>query len=192
MRSKPMKAELISRDASALVIVDMQERLLPAIHEGDALLTRIRFLLDAARTLSVPVLVTEQYPKGLGPTVAGVRDALAAFDPVEKTEFSCAAVPVFRDRLAALRRNQVVIAGIETHVCVGQTALELAAAGLDVFVASDATGSRRPSDREAALARMRGCGVTVTTSEAVAFEWLRRAGTPEFKAVSTFLKAVPA
>lgn len=186
-----MRADLISRDASVLVIVDVQERLLPAIHEGAAALARMLLLLQTAALLKVPVIVTEQYPKGLGPTVAAVRAAVPAFTPVEKLEFSCAPVPRFAQMLRALNRPQVIVAGIETHVCVGQTALDLAAAGSRVFVPADATGSRRALDRDAALDRMRDGGVTVTTAEAVAFEWLRCAGTEEFKAVSGFLKQVP-
>jgi len=185
-----MKADLISRDASVLVIVDVQERLLPAIHDGPAALARMLLLLETAARLGVPVIMTEQYPKGLGPTVAAVRALVPAFAPVEKLEFSCAPVPRFAERLRALNRPQVIVAGIETHVCVGQTALDLAAAGSRVFVPADATGSRRVLDRDAALNRMRDAGVIVTTAEAVVFEWLHRAGTEEFKAVAGFLKAV--
>ncbi len=193
-----MPTDLLSRETSALLIVDVQERLMPVIHDGAAVLERIGFLADVARLLGVPVLVSEQYPQGLGPTVETLRARVPAWDPVVKVEFSCAPNPVFAARWAALRRPQLVVAGIEAHVCVAQTALELAASGTRVFLAADATGSRRPLDAAVALDRMRAGGITVTTAEAVAFEWLRRAGTGDFKAVSALVKgtaerpAVPA
>jgi nicotinamidase-related amidase len=161
----------------------------PVIHEHARMLARLDLLIHAARTLGVPVLVTEQYPQGLGPTVAAVRDALPVHEPVVKTDFSCAGVPEFDSRLAALGRDQIVIAGIEAHVCVAQSALGLAARGGAVFVAADAVSSRRAFDAETALRRLDRAGVGVTTAEAVVFEWLRRAGTSEFKAVQQKIKA---
>jgi len=190
MRSDPMPSKLVSREASALVIVDVQERLMPAIHDGAAVLARIGLLADTARQLGIPVLVTEQYPKGLGLTVETVRAALATYDPVVKVEFSCVPVPAFAARWGGLGRSQVVLAGVEAHVCMAQSALDLVAVGVQVFLPADATSSRRPLDRDIALERMRSGGVTVTTAEAVVFEWLRRAGTDEFKAVSQRLKAM--
>ena len=184
-----MPNHLVSRDACALLIVDVQERLMPVIHEAAGVLDRIALLADAARRLGIPVLVTEQYPKGLGVTVDTIRAAVPDYDPVVKVEFSCVPVPAFAARWSALGRSQVVLAGVEAHVCVAQSALDLAAAGVQVYVPADATSSRRPLDRAIALDRMRGAGVTVTTAEAVLFEWLRRVGTEEFKAVSQRLKA---
>lgn len=183
---------LLSRDASVLVVVDVQERLAPVIHGREGLLARVELLVAAAGLLGVPVLVSEQYPQGLGRTVEAVRRALPAGTiPVEKTEFSCAPVPEFAARLAALGRTQVVLAGMETHVCVAQTALDLRSRdGGSVWVAADATGSRRPEDARIALERLRAAGVGITTAEAVVFEWLRRAGTPEFKAMQARLKAL--
>jgi nicotinamidase-related amidase len=187
-----MPTTLMSREASVLVIVDVQERLMPAIHDGAAMLARLGLLADTARRLGIPVLVTEQYPKGLGVTVDTVRASLVVYDPVVKVEFSCVPVPAFAARWAALGRSQAVLAGVETHVCMAQSALDLAAAGVQVFLPADATSSRRPLDRDIAIERMRAGGVTVTTAEAVVFEWLRRAGTDEFKDVSQALKALPA
>jgi len=183
---------LASRDASVLLIIDVQEKLLPAIAGGEAIPPRIGLLLEAAKSMQVPVLVTEQYPQGLGPTVEAIRRELPeGVNPIEKTSFSCVPEPAFMSALTALARRQVVIAGTEAHVCVAQTALELAAGGWTVFLAADAVGSRREADREIAIERMRRSGVTVTTAEAVAFEWLRRAGTPEFKTVQRRLKSIP-
>ncbi len=183
-----MKPELLSRDLSVLVIVDVQEKLLPHIHDHTRLLNRLALLLTASRLLGVPVLLTEQYPKGLGPTVAVIRQAIPDCDPIVKIDFSCTPVDEFRERLAATSRSQIVMAGIEAHVCVAQSALELAGRGANVSVVADATGSRRPPDAETALKRLTACGVNVTTAEAVVFEWLRRAGTEEFKAIQRKLK----
>ncbi len=186
-----MRTELLDRARSVLVVVDVQERLMPAIHEAPRLLRRIELLAKAARALGVPAILTEQYPQGLGPTVAAVKAALPdGVEPVVKIDFSCAGVPAFAARLAAAGREQLVLAGVEAHVCVAQTALEFVATGKRVFLVADATGSRRPEDRAVALRRIERAGVTVTTAEAVVFEWLRRAGTAEFKALQPLLKAI--
>jgi nicotinamidase-related amidase len=181
---------LLSREASVLLLIDLQEKLLPAISGWADLVPRAALILEAAKVLGIPVVVTEQYPQGLGPTVEAIRRELPPGTvPLAKTTFSCVSEPGIAATLAATKRSQVVIAGIETHVCVAQTALELAAGGWAVSVAADATGSRRAGDRDAALERMRRAGIVITTAEAVTFEWLRRAGTPEFKAIQRRLKA---
>jgi nicotinamidase-related amidase len=185
-----MKPELLSRERSILVVIDVQERLFPSIHQRERMLARIDLLLFAAKLMGIPVLFTEQYPKGLGPTIEEVRRALPDFQPLTKVEFSCVPAPGFRERLSSLGRDQIVLAGIETHVCVAQTALDLASDGLAVFVAADATGSRRELDAKIAQRRLGRSGVVVTTAEAVVFEWLRRAGTEEFKALQPKLKAL--
>ncbi len=183
-----MVPELLSRDSSVLVVIDVQENLLPHIHEHDRLLRRLDLLLAAVRTMGIPVVLTEQYPRGLGPTVEKVRQAIPGCDPLSKMEFSCASGPGFADRLAVLKRTQIVLVGIEAHVCVAQSALELAGQGQHVYVVADATGSRRPFDAETAMRRLQSSGVVVTTAEAVVFEWLRRAGGEEFKALQQKIK----
>ncbi len=187
-----MRPDLLSHEDSALILVDVQERLVPVIHGSAALLARLELLLAAAARLGIPVIATEQYPQGLGATVAVLRAAMpGGSTPVAKVEFSCAPVPEFAARLAATGRRQVVIAGIEAHVCVAQTALDLVRDRPgEVWVVADAVGSRRPDDARIALDRMRGAGIGITTAEAVVFEWLRRAGTPEFKELSARIKAV--
>jgi nicotinamidase-related amidase len=183
-----MNPELLDRNRSALVIIDVQERLFPSIYDHDRVLTRIDLLLSAAELMRIPLLVTEQYPKGLGNTIEELRRAIPRFEPLVKMDFSCVPAPGFRDRLAELQRDQVVLAGIETHVCLAQTALDLASGGGNVFVAADASGSRRPLDAQIAIQRLDRNGITITTAEAVVFEWLRRAGTEEFKAIQPKLK----
>jgi nicotinamidase-related amidase len=185
-----MKPELLDRNRSALVLIDFQERLFPNVHEHQRVMARIDLLLSAANLMHVPVLLTEQYPKGLGNTVEEIRKALPQAQPLEKMDFSCAAAPGFRELLSSLHRDQIVLTGIETHICVAQTALDLASQGENVFVVADATSSRRPLDAQTALQRMEQSGLTIITAESVVFEWLRRAGTEEFKALQPKLKAL--
>lgn len=186
-----MNPMLLDRARSVLVIVDVQERLLPAIADRDRLLGRIVLLLEAAKALDIPVVATEQYPQGLGATAEVVRRALpAGVTPVGKTTFSCAATPGFRDRLPA-GRHQVVLAGVEAHVCVLQTALELAMdAARSVFVVGDAVASRRAGDAESACDRMRAAGITLLPAESAVFEWLRDSATPAFKTLQPALKGL--
>lgn len=173
---------LMSADLCVLVVVDVQERLLPAMAEPAAVEAGVARLMRAARRLGVPMLVTEQYPKGIGPTVASLAALCTPGERVEKIHFSCADEPAVRDALSLVApRRQAVLCGIEAHVCVLQSALGLAADGWEVFVAADAVSSRRAGDRDAGLARLAANGVQVVTGEMVLFEWLRRAGSDEFR-----------
>lgn len=172
------------------MLIDFQERLFPNVYEHSSVLMRVDLLLTAAKLLEIPLLVTEQYPKGLGGSIDGIRNALPDMQPLTKMDFSCVAAPGFKEKLSSLQRDQIVLTGIETHICVAQTALDLAAQGENVFIAADATSSRRPLDAQLALRRMERSGLTITTAEAVVFEWLRRAGTDEFKALQPKLKAL--
>ncbi len=183
-----MRSELLDRARSALVLIDIQERLFPRVYEHRRVLSRIDLLIFAARLLHVPILLTEQYPKGLGKTIHEIQQALPETQPLEKMDFSCVPAPGFRERLSSLQRDQIVLAGIETHVCVAQTALDLSSQGERVFVVADATASRRPLDAQTALQRLDRNGLTIITAESVVFEWLRRAGTEEFKVLQPKLK----
>lgn len=174
---------LIDARHSALLVVDVQERLLPAIHDGGRVLENCVWLAQVAQRLGVPVIVSEQYPRGLGATAAALSAALSAGAVRTKIHFSCVADGCFED-VDAWRRPQLVVAGTEAHVCVLQTVLDLQARGTRVFVVADAVGSRRPEDRDVALARMRQHGAEVVTREMAAFEWLRRAGTDLFREIS--------
>ena len=176
---------LLSRDKSQLLIVDVQEKLLPAMSDPERVVERCVRLVRAARALEIPITFSEQYPSGIGPTVAPLREALGNYGAViEKIEFSCLKNDALRDHLHELRRKgrpQVVIGGIEAHVCVTQTAIDLEDQGFEAFVVADATSSRAKSSRRLALARMLRSGVDIVDSEMVVFEWLGKAGTPEFK-----------
>lgn len=174
---------------SVLVLVDLQERLATAMDPVifRAVSRNAGILLEAAKTMGVPVLATEQYPKGLGRTVAALG-ALVPAAPFEKTRFSCAADESFLGALRAAGKTQVVIAGMEAHVCVLQSALELRASGREVFVVEDACCSRNPANHANAMHRLRSAGVVVTNTESVLFEWLRDARHAQFKAISALVR----
>ncbi len=178
----PRSPELMSRDDTALLVVDVQEKLLPAIAGGPRIVWNIRRLIDAAAVLGLPVLVTEQYPKGLGPTVGDLAERLPP--AVEKLTFSAGGCPGLFDDLRQRGVHKVLLCGVEAHVCVAQTALDLMADGCRVYVAVDATGSRFEADYRTALRRMDSAGAVLTTVEAAMFELCRVAGTPEFRRIS--------
>lgn len=172
---------LIRAKDSALVVIDMQERLVPAMLAPARTLKNAALLVEAAREVDVPVILTEQYPKGLGRTVPELA-AVAGDSPVfEKIHFSCMEDHKFADALSGLDRKQIILAGMEAHICVVQTAASLLEAGYKVFVASDATASRSSESEQACLQRLSAAGVGIVTSEMVVFEWLGKAGTPAFK-----------
>lgn len=175
---------LMRVETSCLLVVDFQERLMPAIHQADQIVAHGAWLIQIARRLDVPVLASEQYPQGLGHTVSAIRDLLPADAFMAKTHFSCAADRDCMRRIDALGRDQIVVIGAEAHVCVLQTALDLRAASKDVYLVADAVSSRSPRDVELALERMRAEGVRVVSREMVVFEWLRQAGTDCFRAIS--------
>ena len=179
---------LLDRDKSCLLVIDVQEKLIGAMSAAAEVVANTGILLKAAERLDIPALFSEQYPKGLGPTVPELAPYAAKAGAVTKTAFSCAAAPGYLERLKAVGRDQLVLTGIEAHVCVLQTALELKDRGFPVFVVADAISSRKPENAEIAISRMREAGVTVVTTEMVLFEWLGRAGTPEFKELSALIR----
>ena len=170
----------LERTASMLCVVDVQERLVPAMADGEAVVARCRRLVEGGRLLGVPMVVTEQYRKGLGPTVPALADVLPP--PLEKLSFSCCGGEGFAAALPP-SAGQVVLCGLETHVCVAQTALDLLAGGYAVFLAVDAITSRHLLDRDVALRRLEASGAVPTTTEAILFEWCRTAAHPAFQAV---------
>lgn len=173
----------LEREKACLLVVDVQERLCAAMDQQalDRVLARVNAAVRGAQALGLPVLVTEQYPKGLGPTHSLVRLALKDVPTFEKLEFSAAVPPVLE---ALGRRTQVLLAGMETHICVFQTVRDLADRGLSPVVLADAVLSRHPEDREVGLQLCREAGGHVRTVENALFDMLGQAGTPEFKAVS--------
>lgn len=185
----------MDRDKLVFVVVDVQEKLLGAIYNKEGVVRSCIQLMRLAEVLKIPVILTEQYPKGLGPTVKEVIKTYEEVETekykVEKTTFSCVREPAFTDILSSKHRQgrvQVVLCGIEAHICVCQTALDLKNYGYKVFVVSDGTGSRRREDHESILNYFLFKGVEVVPTETVIFSLLERAGTPEFKAMLPYVK----
>jgi nicotinamidase-related amidase len=180
--------ELLSRHESKLLIVDVQEKLVPKIFELDRMLANCRTLIQGAKILGVPVFATEQYPKGLGNTVPQLGELLET--PAQKLRFSCAEVLDWGTAAGQPDndRYQIVVAGMEAHVCVMQTVLDLLGNGFQVYVPADAVSSRSEFDWKIALDRMSAAGATIVTTESVLFEWCEVSGTPEFKQISQLIK----
>jgi len=193
-RASSRNPSLLDAARSLLVVIDAQERFRGAVENMEGTGARIALLAKAAARLEVPALVSEQYPKALGLTLEDIRCSLPPDSfAIEKMCFSCADSPewmtALQEKRKAARLDQVVICGVEAHVCVLQTALDLAQnPDLAIYVVEDAVSSRRASDKQAALRRMESHGIQVVSSEMVIFEWLRRAGTQEFKDLQGWIK----
>ena len=179
---------ILQRKQTALLVIDVQEKINAVMLDREFLLNNIVKLIRGCGVLGVPVFFTEQYPKGLGPTEQPVLEALGDRKPLQKMTFSCCGATEFLPLLKKKSIKQVMLTGIEAHVCVQQTALDLLAHGFQVHVIRDAVSSRRTTDAEAALARLQSAGAIVNTSEAALFELLERAGTPQFKEISRLVK----
>ena len=181
-----------NREDAVMIVVDIQERLVPAIHPelyGRAL-KNMKIAIEAAGTLGLPILLTEQYPMGLGRTVPDVTKALEGkpYQLLEKLTFSCARDEGFLAALAKTGRRQVILIGMETHVCVYQTSVDLTNAGYEVFVLDDAVSSRFLHNYQSGIAALRDAGVVVVSTETAVFQLLKVAATPEFKKISSLLR----
>ena len=182
----PRSPLLLGKDDSALLIVDVQTKLVNLIEGNQRLVWNNRRLVDAAGIFEIPILATEQYPQGLGGTVP---DLAARLNSVcAKTRFSCGECEELFSELMSAGRRKIVIAGIESHVCVMQTALDLLTAGFEIYVVVDAIGSRFTLDHQTAIRRMELAGAFLTTTESVMFEWCEASGTKEFKLISALVR----
>ncbi len=179
---------LLDPQKSLLLIVDMQEKLVPAMFDKDDLLKNCVILVQTAALAGVPALASEQYPDGLGPTLPQLVDKYADLRRFPKMEFSCVKNSDLQRAIAAAARSQIVVCGIEAHVCVTQTAIDLKQAGYDVFVAADATASRLKSSKDVAMQRLSASGVTIVTSEMAGFEWVGSAAAPAFRPFSKLIR----
>lgn len=179
---------ILQRENTALLIIDIQERILKVIHEYERVLENNLKLIKGMKTLNIPIFYTEQYPKGLGPTVEILHAELEGNEAIQKMSFSCAGAGLLFDELRKKNITTVVVTGIESHVCVLQTTLDLMADGFNVHLAYDATSSRRKDDYKIALERMRKNGAEITSTESVLFEILNVCGTDEFKHISKIVK----
>jgi isochorismate hydrolase len=180
----------IEREEAVLIIIDVQDVLMKKMNQevGKNVIQNIRTLLTFAKEMAIPILMTEQYPKGLGKTVPEIKMELGSILPIEKVSFSCCGVETFNIKLNRLGRKQVILSGIETHVCVLQTAADLIQKGYEVHVVADAICSRRKLDWEIGLRWMEKRGAMISTTEIIAFQLLKEAGTEEFRGLSKLLK----
>lgn len=185
----PRSPELMNREDSALLVIDVQETLINLIADRKRIEWNIRRLLDAAAALGVPIAATEQYPERLSPTVPELKQRIG--HALDKLCFSAGVCGDIFERRNDDSRHRILVCGIETHVCVLQSSLDLSAAGFEVYVAVDAVGARYAADHETALRRMESAGVILTTTETAFFEWCRTAEAPEFKQISALAKEKP-
>ncbi len=182
---------MLEEQFAALVVVDVQEKMLAASGTSppEAIIDKIQRLVRAAEILDVPIIYTEQYPKGIGPTDPRLTACLSsATGPIEKTTCSCWRDEAFKEALRKTEREQIIIVGLETHVCIQQTAMDLIRVDYQVFIAADAVGSRFQLDTDTALQRMRAAGVEISTAESLIFELVERCDHPKFKAVLEVVK----
>lgn len=188
-----MRPNQLDADRACVLVIDVQEKFLPLIRNHDDIVSALRKILATARIFELPVIVTEQNPPGVGHTIDGLSSELkdARASVIEKSTFSAWAEPSFREAILNLDRPQVILTGIETHVCIQQTALDMLSRDYDVFVCADAVGSRGPTDHEHALSRMRQEGAWVTTVESVMFELCGRWDAPRFKPMLEVIKRSP-
>lgn len=178
----------ILREDTVGLIIDLQEKLVTHMHDRDDLVAKNRMLIEGLKLLDVPVVLTEHYPRGLGKTVENIATLFAHDIPFEKITFSCCDDAAIRSRLQLLGKKTVIIAGIEAHVCVLQTMLDLSDIGMLPVIVEDAVSSRKASDKLVALRRMEASGGLTTTAESLLFELMRTAHHPSFKAISALVK----
>lgn len=179
---------LLTRDNTAFVVIDFQERLVPAMNNKEKLEEKVVKLVKGMKVFDVPTVVTQQYTKGIGETIPSIAEALGDFKHVEKTTFSCMANDEFAAKMKEFDRKNVVVCGIEAHICVQQTVLELMEAGYNVYLVTDCVASRSEEDKLWSITRMGEAGAVITTYEAVLYEILRDSKADGFKAVSAIVK----
>ena len=180
--------KLLKPEKTALLIIDIQERILPVINNYQSVVENTLKLIKGFKVLGLPIYFTEQYPKGLGPTVRSILDELGDLKPFDKMSFSCSGAGELFDKFKKKKLSQIVVCGIESHVCVQQTVLDLVENNIQVNLAADAVSSRKEMDYRTAVERMSHNGVEITTTESILFELLKVCGTPQFKEISKLVK----
>ena len=178
----------ILKERTIALMIDFQERLFPFIHQNEKLLNNVPILIEGLKALGIHIFVTEQYVKGLGPTVEPIAKALGDIKRIEKMSFSCCDEPRIMEGIAVAARENIIIAGIESHVCVLQTVVDFARNGYHPIVVEDCISSRKENDKRIAMERMKKEGAFITTYESILFELLRYSGTEQFKAISRLVK----
>jgi nicotinamidase-related amidase len=175
-------------DNTALCVVDVQGKLAHLMHEKEELFLNVERLIKGAQILEMPIILTEQYPKGLGPTLSQLTELMSDVKPIEKISFSCCANDDFSEKIRELGRRQLLLTGIETHICIYQTSLDLIEAGYEVSLVADAVSSRTEFNKSIALDRIKTAGALLTTTEMALFELLHKAEGPKFKEISKLIK----
>ena len=178
----------LHRKGTVFAIIDIQEKLAAVMKARDEVIMNCLYLIELAKMFTIPIEVTEQYPKGLGQTVEEIRNALPVYQPIEKIAFNCCEVSNFMERIKSLNRTTIILTGMEAHICVLQTCLGLLKEGFDVHVVKDAVCSRRNENWKMGLEFMRDAGAVITSTEIVLFQLLGYAGTEEFKVISKRIK----
>jgi nicotinamidase-related amidase len=178
----------IVKDSTAALIIDIQERLYPFIFDNEKLTKNLTKLIEGLKIIGIPIFVTEQYVKGLGPTIEPVATLLGSQARIEKMSFSCCDEPRVMEGIAVTGKENIIIAGIESHVCVLQTVIDLISNGYHPIVVEDCVSSRSGNDKSIAIQRMRQEGAIITTTESILFELLRYSGTEQFKGISKLVK----
>lgn len=179
---------MFTAENAALIIIDIQKKLFRVMYEKEALSSNIQRLIKGIQIMDIPIIVTEQNPDGLGPTIPEISNILPGLQPIPKFNFSCCGEEGFQRKLEELHRKQVLITGIETHICVYQTALDLLSSGYEVQIVADCVSSRTPKNRDLALHRMSMEGALLTSTEMILFELLKTAKEERFKAISEIVK----
>ncbi len=182
------KKYLLEAQDAVLLIVDIQDRLAAVMKDRDTVVKNCLHLIELAKMINLPVIVTEQYPKGLGRTVAGIQSAVPGYKPIEKIAFNCCGEPAFLAEIMKLNRRKVIVTGMETHICVLQTTIGLLQEGFQPHVVGDAVCSRTEENRETGIEYLRDAGAVITGTETVLFQLLKVAGTEEFKKISQRIK----
>jgi nicotinamidase-related amidase len=183
-----MEKFFLDKNNTALVIIDIQERLAAVMKMKDAVVSNCLHLIELAKMLDIPIVLTEQYPKGIGQTVEPIRKALPEYRPIEKLTFSCCDEPSFPDAIRKLNKKTLVVTGMETHICILQTSIGLLREGFNLHLVKDAVCSRTKENWKVACEFMRDAGAVITCTETVLFQLLQVAGTEEFKAISKRIK----
>jgi len=178
----------LEKEDALLAVIDVQEKLFSVMDQQEKMVKHIGLLVRTARRLNVPILMTEQYPQGLGPTIPPLKELLGEVAPLSKLTFSCCRTEHFQSRLKEVGKRQVILTGMEAHICVLQTALDLLAAGFSVHLPIDAVCSRSKENWRVAVEQLKMAGAVITCAETVAFELLREAGTEEFKVLSKLFR----
>jgi len=178
----------LERNQTVLVVIDVQSKLLPVIYDYPALVENIKRIIKCTQILGIPIVLTEQYPRGLGSTVEEIKETLSEYHPIEKVSFSCCEEENFINRIKQLNRKQILVCGIEAHICVYQTCMDLVSEGYEVHLLIDAISSRKRDNRNLTIEKLNGMGVQITSVEMALFEILKDATSDEFKRISRIVK----